>query len=343
MFKQNIKKYFNYDKWITLSVKKKENILKKLYNAAKTEIKNNSKEIIFMDNYFHNYLGGFNNETKDIYINKYYLTNNFTELISYDFYNLIYHELYHSHQNYLSSINESLKINDILQKNEVFLINNKKSYLYINDYNNLDIKNKEKAKMYYILCHLEREAIYYSYNKTIEIKLEYPKLVEIYCENFNEIYGLSFTQTDIFNLIDTCYLNIYNDIKPKNDLEATIMYDICIFALYQAKSITENDVANYLNKTTKQELLEEQGYSIYTDHFIPSNSFSKMFDINAFPKDKLTLLIKNMNSAQKRNNPIFLYKAEKILNSNTKTKEIYIDNNTNRHIDLEENNEFELD
>lgn len=335
MFKQNIKKYFNYNKWIPLSIRKKENILRKLYSIAKTEIKNNSKEIFFMDNYFPNFLGGFNNETKDIYINKYYLSNNFTKLISYDFYNLIYHELYHSHQNYLSSINESLKINDILQKNEVFLINNKKSYLYINDYNNLDIKNKEKAKMYYILCHLEREAIFYSYNKTIEINAEYPKIIEVYCKNFNDFYELSFAQTDIFNLIDTCYLNIYNNIKPKDDLEATIMYDICIFALYQAKSITENDVTNYLNKTTKQELLEEQGYSIYTDNFVPSNSFSKMFDVNVFPKDKLTLLIKNMNSAQKRNNPIFLYKANKILKDNYKVNDNDIDTDINQEIEAE--------
>lgn len=335
MFKQNIKKYFNYDKWITLSVKKKENILKKLYNVAKTEIKNNSKEIIFMDNYFHNYLGGFNNETKDIYINKYYLTNNFTELISYDFYNLIYHELYHSYQNYLSSINDSLKINDILQKNEVFLINNKKSYLYINDYNNLDIKNKEKAKMYYILCHLEREAIYYSYNKTIEIKLEYPKLVEIYCENFNEIYGLSFTQTDIFNLIDTCYLNIYNHKSPSNDIEATIMYDICIFALYQGQSITEMEVMNYLNKENKQKILEDQEFSIYTNPFKASNSFIKKYDISSLSKEELKDIIMQMNYSQKTNNPIFLYKANKILKDNYKVNDNDIDTNINQGIEDE--------
>ena len=113
------------------------------------------------------------------------------------------------------------------------------------------------------------------------------------------------------------------------------MYDICIFALYQAKSITENDVTDYLNKTTKQELLEEQGYSIYTDHFIPSNSFSKMFDVNAFPKDKLTLLIKNMNSAQKRNNPIFLYKANKILKDNYKVNDNDIDTYINQEIEAE--------
>ena len=337
-FKKDIKTYFNNDVWGNLKEKQKITYIKKLYEDIKRKIRNNCTDLKiepFLPTYM---IGLFNNEDLTITINKNSLMTDGNNL-----YYIMHHELYHSYQNCLNKENTLSLSEKILQDNNVILLNNKQAYLYINDFGDLFIKSKEVAEIFYYLCSLERKAIAYGYYETVNINSNFENIIDNQLNNFKEKYHVDLSVNDIFNLIDTCYLNIYNDIKPKNDLEATIMYDICIFALYQAKSITENDVANYLNKTTKQELLEEQGYSIYTDHFIPSNSFSKMFDINAFPKDKLTLLIKNMNSAQKRNNPIFLYKAEKILNSNTKTKEIYIDNNTNRHIDLEENNEFELD
>lgn len=337
-FKKDIKTYFNNDVWGNLKEKQKITYIKKLYEDIKRKIRNNCTDLKiepFLPTYM---IGLFNNEDLTITINKNSLMTDGNNL-----YYIMHHELYHSYQNCLNKENTLSLSEKILQDNNVILLNNKQAYLYINDFGDLFIKSKEVAEIFYYLCSLERKAIAYGYHETVNINPNFENIIDNQLNNFKEKYHVDLSVNDIFNLIDTCYLNIYNDIKPKNDLEATIMYDICIFALYQAKSITENDVTDYLNKTTKQELLEEQGYSIYTDHFIPSNSFSKMFDINAFPKDKLTLLIKNMNSAQKRNNPIFLYKAEKILNSNTKTKEIYIDNNTNRHIDLEENNEFELD
>lgn len=337
-FKKDIKTYFNNDVWGNLKEKQKITYIKKLYEDIKRKIRNNCTDLKiepFLPTYM---IGLFNNEDLTITINKNSLMTDGNNL-----YYIMHHELYHSYQNCLNKENTLSLSEKILQDNNVILLNNKQAYLYINDFGDLFIKSKEVAEIFYYLCSLERKAIAYGYHETVNINPNFENIIDNQLNNFKEKYHVDLSVNDIFNLIDTCYLNIYNNTKPKNDLEATIMYDICIFALYQAKSITENDVANYLNKTTKQELLEEQGYSIYTDHFIPSNSFSKMFDINAFPKDKLTLLIKNMNSAQKRNNPIFLYKAEKILNSNTKTKEIYIDNNTNRHIDLEENNEFELD
>lgn len=337
-FKKDIKTYFNNDVWGNLKEKQKIVYIKKLYEDTKRKIRNNCTDLKiepFLPTYM---IGLFNNEDLTITINKNSLMTDGNNL-----YYIMHHELYHSYQNCLNKENTLSLSEKILQDNNVILLNNKQAYLYINDFGDLFIKSKEVAEIFYYLCSLERKAIAYGYHETVNITPNFKNLIDNQLNNFKEKYHVDLSVNDIFNLIDTCYLNIYNNTKPKNDLEATIMYDICIFALYQGQSITENDVANYLNKTTKQELLEEQGYSIYTDHFVPSNSFSKMFDVNVFPKDKLTLLIKNMNSAQKRNNPIFLYKAEKILNSNTKTKEIYIDNNTNRHIDLEENNEFELD
>ncbi len=328
--KKDVKTYFNNDVWNNLKEKQKIIYIKKLYEEAKRKIRNNCTDLKiepFLPTYM---IGLFNNEDLTITINKNSLMTNGNDL-----YYIMHHELYHSYQNCLNKENTLSLSEKILQDNNPILLNNKQAYLYINDFGNLFIKSKEIAEIFYYLCSLEREAIAYGYHETIKINQDFKNLIDSQLNNFKEKYHIDLSANDIFNLIDTCYLNIYNNIKPKDDLEATIMYDICIFALYQAKSITENDVTNYLNKTTKQELLEEQGYSIYTDNFVPSNSFSKMFDVNVFPKDKLTLLIKNMNSAQKRNNPIFLYKANKVLKDNYKVNDNDIDTDINQEIEAE--------
>lgn len=336
----DIDKYFSIDKWNSLSLLKKEIIIIRLYKRAKKEITNNCNKIQIKSLPNLNIQGFFNIDSKNIYVN---LNNLIKSDDGYSFYNLIYHELYHSHQNLLVEQEEALFLNKILQQNNPTYLNNKIAYFYINDFMNLSIKSKEIALCYYRLCSLEREAITYSYNKTLNITNTYADLISKTISNFNDIYNISLSDKEIFTLIDTCYLNIYDHIKPANDLEATIMYDICILALYQGKSLNEKEVSKYLNKETKQEILETQGYNIYNPNFIPNNSFSKKYDITILSMNEINDIINNMNKAQIKNNPTFLYKAKKLLqdqktakkNCNNNIIDINITHNDDYNYELE--------
>ena len=78
----------------------------------------------------------------------------------------------------------------------------------------------------------------------------------------------------IFKTIDDCYEKVYNHKEPCNNLEATIMYDICVISLFQTENISEAQFLEYINDKNKARILEENNYEIYSDldEFIPSNS-----------------------------------------------------------------------
>lgn len=341
-FKRKLEDYFTSKNWKILSINRKEKITFSLFDKIKKNIPNNCSKLIIKNFNSPDINGFFSYDDKIIKINADLLTSNRDDNC-YVLYNTLYHELYHSHQNKLIETNSFFKLNKIIQFNDVFYIQSKKAYLYINDYNNLYIRSKEIALCFYVLCSLEREAFNYAYENVLKITEKYDDIVQIKLQNFRELYNISLSDKEIFTLIDTCYLNIYDHIKPANDLEATIMYDICILALYQGKSLNEKEVSKYLNKETKQEILETQGYNIYNPNFIPNNSFSKKYDITILSMNEINDIINNMNKAQIKNNPTFLYKAQKLLqdqktakkNCNNNIIDINITHNDDCNYELE--------
>lgn len=334
IFNKSIDSYFTPNNWRKMSISKKEKIIIKLFKKIKEELPNNCSKILFEDFDTFCLKGLFSYEYKSIHINKELLTDSFS-MNCYIIYNILYHEMYHSYQNRLIEENNSSKTNEILQLNYKFYINDKLSYLYILDYNNLFQKNKDLASCIYVLCSLEREAFDYGYRNVMNIYPNYNDIISEKILYFCNYYNISLTNNEIFNLIDTCYLNIYNHKEPSNDIEATIMYDICILALYQGQSLTEMEVMNYLNKENKQKILEEQGFNIYTNPFKASNSFIKKYNISALSKEELKDIITQMNYSQRANNSIFLYKANKILKDNYKVNDNDIDTDINQEIEAE--------
>ncbi len=108
----------------------------------------------------------------------------------------------------------------------------------------------------------------------------------------------------IFKTIDDCYEKVYNHKEPCNDLEATIMYDICVISLFQAENISEAQFLEYINDKNKARILEENNYEIYSDldEFIPSNSLEYLCS-DVIKKDYILKEINKLNSIQIKNNP----------------------------------------
>lgn len=59
------------------------------------------------------------------------------------------------------------------------------------------------------------------------------------------------------------------------------------------------------------------------------------YNISSLSKEELKAIIMQMNYSQKTNNPIFLYKANKILKDNYKVNDNDIDTNINQGIEDE--------
>lgn len=108
----------------------------------------------------------------------------------------------------------------------------------------------------------------------------------------------------IFKTIDDCYEKVYNHKEPCNNLEATIMYDICVISLFQAENISEAQFLEYINDKNKARILEENNYEIYSDldEFIPSNSLEYLCS-DVIKKDYILKEINKLKSIQIKNNP----------------------------------------
>ena len=118
--------------------------------------------------------------------------------------------------------------------------------------------------MFYILCIAEREA----YSKQYLIYEESPdkNLLLLGCKAFRDKYGQSFSDEDIYKIIDQCYHNLYENIMPvgtykEQSIQATVMYDLLHTAMYMYDGTHNLDILTDLDR--KRKVLAESGYTIY--------------------------------------------------------------------------------
>lgn len=333
-------KILKSEEWNKYSLLKRKNIIKEIYNTLKEDIDNIAKGIIFYKNEENNnYLGQYarayySSIDHNIHINETYLIKSIEGFV---YYNSIAHELYHSYQQIsLDKYNSIISNNKNLNK---YGINN--LYIYAEPSLNRNIANI--SNIFYYLNKYEREAFIYGDNveNTLTNKMRFiPDVIEL----FKTIYKCqNLSDRESYNLIDACFDKVYDNQLPKDNLEATIMYDIYVLAMYQSNSIDKNDLIRLLNYTNKAKILEEKEFEIYSSEFIPSNSLKdKCKDIRNNKENSLSLL-KSLNDIQVRNNPDFInmmlhfYKKEStdILKYKGVPIEDFINNNDKEEIEFD--------
>lgn len=286
-----------YEKSEGQKIRLLKKICNKIFRTVNIEFSNN---IPFYVNGYFDY-----NKGNEIIINK-DLLNRKTGVNAYA---IIIHEY-----------NHYLQYNNYLTKNgyeRIYLSNtthiktfsNNQLYLTISNKYNKNIKNK--MVLLNQLCRYERESSFKEYNKAISIDYSYPFPLKNSIEMYKDIYCKKQLSKEIFSTIDQCYENIYFNKVPANDLEATIMYDICVMSLFQAENISEIQFLEYMNNKNKARILEENQYQLYTDldKFIPSNSLEHLCK-EVREKDYILGEIKKMNEIQIKNNPKLMILAK---------------------------------
>lgn len=328
------------EKWQKLLLSQKEKVIKNIFVYLSNNLPNNTKDIHFFDSSNSelnaNASGIFNSETKTIYINKDIIR---LSISGYGIYNTISHELWHSHQNYINPD----KYNVILNTKNIN-INHNINNLYICPISYINDAIEALSNIYYHLNIYEREA--WSYGNANESLLHDTddNTIDTYLKQFKSTYDCYYlSNKEIYNLLDTCFDKVYNNQLPKDNLEATIMYDIYVLAMYQSNSIDKTNLIRLLNYTNKAKILEEKGFEIYSSEFIPSNSLKdKCKDIRNNKEYSLSLL-KSLNNIQVRNNPDFInmmlhfYEKEStdILKHKGVSIENFINNNDKEEIEFD--------
>ena len=289
------------EKWKKYSIPTKKKIIIKIFKCLSENIHNNVKKIKFYDksnNKDINMLmsnGAFSIKDKIIYINQNLLNN---EHDGYKIYNIIAHELYHSYQDLNDNCYE-----EILNNNKN-LENKKINNLYITPIISNNKKITDLSLLYYHLNKYEREA--FIYGDIIEnlINDNKNRYVNKFIKDFKGYYQINLDRKEIFKLIDDCFFNIYHNINPSNNLEATIMYDIYVLAMYNSNIIDNIKLINLLKNKNKAQLLEKEGYEIFGDG--PSNSLAENCKDIRNNKENSLKLLKSLNLIQLKNNPDFI-------------------------------------
>ena len=283
------------EKWQNISIYKKKKLTLDIFKYLSKELENNVKKIIFYtdsEEYNKKYANGyFDNNNLCIYINEKMLFNDNGYLL----YNLIAHELFHSYQN-SKGLKEYKEILEIVKDKKISL------YIYPVSYLNTNIY--VKTNIFYVLNKYEREANNYGDNQERLLNKNVFK-IDINISNFKDIYNCSHLKDkEIFKLIDDCFSNIYHNINPSNNLEATIMYDIYVLAMYNSNIIDNIKLINLLKNKNKAQLLEKEGYEIFGDE--PSNSLAENCKDIRNNKENSLKLLKSLNLIQLKNNPDFI-------------------------------------
>lgn len=135
------------------------------------------------------------------------------------------------------------------------------------------------------------------YNKKIEdIIKNIDKCTDILIDNAHWNYNNKYINQD--SKLYTSLIDLIDNINN------TIMYDICVISLFQAENISEAQFLEYINDKNKARILEENNYEIYSDldEFIPSNSLEYLCS-DVIKKDYILKEINKLNSIQIKNNP----------------------------------------
>lgn len=292
------------EKWKNLSLVQRKKTIQKIFLYLSDALPNNVKNICFFNSIDIDFniktFGIFDSYKKTIQLNEDIIKASNS---GYRIYNTLSHELYHSYQNYINPQKYKAILN-IDSKKLDYGINN--LYIYPIPYitnNNINVI----SDIFYHLNIYEREAYNYGdINESLLHDINF-NTVDTYLVQFKTIYKCqNLSDRESYNLIDTCFDKVYNNQLPKDNLEATIMYDIYVLAMYQSNSIDKTDLIRLLNYTNKAKTLEEKGFEIYSSEFIPSNSLKdKCKNIRNNKEDSLALL-KSLNGIQIRNNPDFI-------------------------------------
>lgn len=288
---------YNYENFFKhfekYSLRKKIKTIKRFFKTLDTSCDLIiSKELpIFVNGYF-------DKINQKIILNKELLSN------GPKIYEVIFHELYHKKQfdivkgkqhgweKYHIFINENISIKGYTNNS-----------LYIRISNKFNDIITDKLLIFNQLSLYEREAYIEGYINVIKINERYLFPLTESIDYFKFLY-CDCSKKEIFKLIDDCFYKVYDNKEPSNNLEATIMYDICIISLFQAENISEVQFLEYMNDKNKERILEENNYEIYSDldEFIPSNSLDYLC-MGVREKDYILKEINKLNEIQIKNNP----------------------------------------
>ena len=299
LFKSNkINYYENQKKLLNAWDNKSQNYKIRLLKKVCREHFNNVK--IKFDNNISFYVKGYfdSNKGNEIIIN----SNLLNEKTGIDVYATIYHE-YNHYLQYKNFKNKKDYEHIYLSKDvKIKSFSNNQLYVSISNKYNRNITNK--LLILNQLCRYERESYFKEYISAVLIDNSYSFPLANSIKLYKDIYCSNQLSKGIFKTIDDCFYKVYNNKKPSNNLEATIMYDICIISLFQAENISEVQFLEYMNDKNKERILEENNYEIYSDldEFIPSNSLDYLC-MDVREKDYILKEINKLNEIQIKNNP----------------------------------------
>lgn len=272
--------------WKHLKYRERIDCVKQMYNEISSKIFNDSQNIVFNKNIqIFEALGYYDLNNKAVNVNDNYLkvVDNGFKLLE-----IISHELYHSYQYFILAheLDENYLKECTPIINGKIQIHNKDANLYIehlSNSNNRDINRLED--MFYHLNILEREAFLFGYEQAGINNTPDKNQIYKYILEFNQRYKCDLSIDDTLYFIDKCYQKIYNNKEPRSDLEATVMYDMCIIALEQANSITVDQLELYLNPITKETILKDKGYEIYKPPF----TYKQQYDYDLCTLENIAL------------------------------------------------------
>ncbi len=343
----------NRNSWAYMSISKKQSLIVKMFTSYISDHCYLEATLFFVnednDSQMHGSNGYYNHADRMICINESLLLLDQGLMV----YSVLCHELVHVEQNYMvDHIDEFPDKREEIELLNIYLngIDRKINFCDMKDVNaNFHITNfgtySEITNLFYYLNVSEREAY-----KKQSITYEESNRFYFSYERFNYIYKTNLNKQQIEDLIDLCFLNLFNQNIPlgtyeEQNLQATVMYDIASVSHYMYEYMHSEFMMHepyIIDRQLKRISLAKYGYTIYNED--PVNDLMKIAS-SYIVGDKE---IKDLTLEQQKVNPkllllcinfgkmtiddikdkeSFIYELRKMYNSLSSDLQNYIDTN----------------